>query len=179
MALRKREKLKEVGNTGTLRWIIPVKTKRRRRALCQEWLTLVLLCSCLSKDRDQTKEGRQSGLWEQERSVGLISLLSSPPARYAPRHSRKPTKASQRRYIQTQGMASHGIIDSSALAQRHHTNHTACTHKHKLQSQLRSNLCAAETAALNPHRQAPIRLTATQKGLLYRLSVNFNTIVAV
>lgn len=77
--------------------------------------------SALLKEWDQTKEGRQSGLWEQERSVGLISLLSSPSAQYTLHHSRKLTKASQRHYIQTHFVVSQGSIDSSTYTHVHHT----------------------------------------------------------
>lgn len=109
---------------------------------------------CLSKEWDQTKEGWQSGLWGEERSVGLISLWSSPSAWCAPCRSRKLTKASQRRYIQTHGTASQGIIDSSPLTQRHCMNlQSHSTHARTHQTPLKVNYiqsCTLQEMECNP-----------------------------
>lgn len=80
--------------------------------------------SALAKEWDQTKEGRQSGLWAPQRSVGLISSLSSPSALYALCH-RTPTKTGLRCYIQTHSITS--TCNWLIYARGHHTNMQSCT----------------------------------------------------
>lgn len=59
----------------------------------------------------------------RERSVALISLLSSPSACCTAHHSRKLTKAKSRgATFKTRLGASQGIIDSSPLTRRHRIN---------------------------------------------------------
>lgn len=77
----------------------------------------------VKEGRSEQGGGWQSGLWEEGRSVALISLLSSPSARCSARRSRKLTKAKARgATFKTRHGASQGIIDSSPLTRRRRTN---------------------------------------------------------
>lgn len=124
----------------------------------------------------------ESGLWVQERSVGLISSLSSSPAQCAPvpRQGNWQRQARGATY-QIPSITSQGIIDSSAytcrgVAQIQHvimrhacTNRAVCISSCALQAQ-----GAGATAGVT-HAYVIISKSLA----LYGLGVVFNTIMIV